>query len=133
MNAGHKGGSLSSYLTDTNMIRFARDAEDVSANIDVVAAGGQILTGQKAHCRIVAAVCVWIERGLTDGRVIAASGVVSECETTDGRVGGAGGEGKESTGTRGGIPIAIASIGRRRRKKRSRRRRKRKAAEHEQD
>ena len=44
-DAGNKGLLLCSLLTDADGVRFAADTKDVSADIDVITAGGDIGAG----------------------------------------------------------------------------------------
>ena len=59
-NAGDKGFRLSSGCADADGSGLARDT--TVANIDIVTARGEIDTGMKAQCDVVAAGCVVQER-----------------------------------------------------------------------
>jgi hypothetical protein len=99
-NAGDMRGRLSSSLADADCIGCATDT--FTANVDIVAAGGEVITGLKAQCDVVVAgrvakerlktvrsveeaACAVKERLRTGGRVLEADGV-AERITTNGRV-----------------------------------------------
>ena len=83
-DAGDKRGSLRPLLADADRVCVARHTN--VADVDVVAAGGEIDAGMKAQRDVAAAGCELIERTLTVGCVVAAGCELIERTLTVGRV-----------------------------------------------
>ncbi len=64
-NAGDQYGLLRWFGADTYLVGLARNAR--TPNVNIVTAGGEIITGIKAQCDIVAAGGIVIER-ISTGR-----------------------------------------------------------------
>src|SRR5713101_6206740 len=83
-DAGDMRGRLSSSLADADCIGFATDT--FTANVDIVAAGGEVITGLKAQCDVVVAGRVAKERLKTVRSVEEAACAVKERLRSGGRV-----------------------------------------------
>ena len=110
--AGHRGAEdasdkrtgLRPLLADADSVCIARNAS--VADVDVVSASGDILTGLKAHCDVAAARCEPIKRPLTLSGVVAAGCELIERPTPASRVAVASGVALECVKTVGGVVIA---------------------------
>src|SRR5437763_8467693 len=86
-NSGNKGSCLCSVCADTYRAGFIKNT--FVADINIIIARGEEVTGGKPQCNVVESGGVVTERFSTDGRVDAAGCVFEEREPTDGRVVGA--------------------------------------------
>src|SRR5262249_61145996 len=97
-------------VTHSDGIALTRKAHHIVANIDIVVAGSEILSGQGAYRGVVAPGRVSIKRFVTVGSITVAVGVGIERYTTKGRVDAAGSVVIESivTGRRVVVPVRVA-------------------------
>src|SRR5207237_9987723 len=86
-NSGNKGSCLCSVCADTHSAGFITNT--FVADINIIIARGEEVTGGKPQCNVVESGGVVTERKSTDGRVDAAGCVFEGREKTDGRVVGA--------------------------------------------